>query len=251
MINALLVDDEVNNWDNLQVLLQQYCPDVCVVGTAINASEARKQIELLQPDLIFLDIQMPGENGFELLQSLPEISFELIFVTAFDQYGINAIKFSALDYLLKPIAIEELIQAVEKAVKRIHEKKQNSNIQNLLHLLQSPLTLTEHKIALPSNRETRLIAVKDIIRCESQNVYTTFFLLNGEKIMVSKAIKEYEKLLAPYGFIRSHQSHLINKRHVKSYLKEDNGYLLMIDGFQVPISRQKKENVLCELRLNM
>jgi two-component system LytT family response regulator len=250
MISALLIDDEPNNLDNLSILLQQYCPAIAVTGTAMNAAQARLRIATLQPDLVFLDIQMPDESGFALLQSLPEITFEIIFVTAFDQYGINAIKFSALDYLLKPIAIEELTGAVEKAIKRITEKKQNSNIQNLLQLLQSPLTLSEHKIALPDSRETRLVPAKDIIRCQSQNVYTTFFFSNGEKLVVSKAIKEYEELLTPYGFIRSHQSHLVNKRHIKSFIKEDNGYLLMADGFSAPIARQKKEYVKRVLQLN-
>ena len=158
MINAILIDDEQNNIDNLNILLQKYCPVIHVVGTATNVQQAKELIYTLHPDLIFLDIQMPVENGFDLLQSINEISFETIFATAFDQYGLHAIKFSALDYILKPINITDLINAVKKAEKRVAEKKQNKHIQNLLHFINQPQDIAEHKIALPDSKQNLLLS---------------------------------------------------------------------------------------------
>ena len=243
MIRAIIVDDEQNNIDNLKKLLEKYCPEVTVVSVAISAIDGKKIITEQKPDLIFLDIQMPGKNGFELLQSLNSYSFEIIFVTAFDQYGIQAVKFAAIDYLLKPIHIEELKLAVEKAAEKIYSKKQNLQLENLLHLLQHNQQKEDHRIALPSAKEIRLVKTKDIVRYEASNNYTYFFLADNEKIIVSKPIYEYEELLNSYGFIRCHQSHLINKKFIRSIIKEDGGYLLMEDSSHIPISRQKKEEV--------
>jgi two-component system LytT family response regulator len=186
---------------------------------------------------------MPDKSGFDLLQSIENIGFETIFATAFDQYGLHAIKFSALDYILKPINIADLISAVKKATKRIEEKNNNKHIQNLLQFIKQPQDLLEHKIALPDIKETKFIAVKNIIRCESNNSYTIFFTTDKEKITVSKSIKEYEELLAPYGFIRTHQSHLINRFHVAKFIKEDGGILVMADQSHIPVARQKKSYV--------
>jgi two-component system LytT family response regulator len=186
---------------------------------------------------------MPEQNGFEMLKSLPNFPFEIIFVTAYDQYGIQAVKFAAIDYLLKPINIEELKTAVQKAVEKSTQKKQNLRLQNLIELLHQKQHKQLHRIALQSAKETRFIEPDSIIRCESSNNYTSFFLNNQEKIIVSKPIYEYESLLQDYGFIRCHQSHLVNKKYIKSLLKNDGGLLLLEDGNQIPISRQKKEQV--------
>lgn len=241
MIRAILVDDEQNNIDNLRKLLEKYCPEVAVISMTTSAIDGKKMITEQKPDLIFLDIQMPDKNGFELLKSLDSYSFEVIFVTAFDKYGIQAVKFSAIDYLLKPINIEELKSAVNKAAEKIVQKKQNYQLENLLRLLQQQRE--EHRIAIPAAKEIRFVKTQDIIRCESSNNYTTFFLNSGEKLIVSKPIYEYEELLSDYGFIRCHQSHLVNKKFVRSIVKEDGGYLLLEDNEQIPISRQKKEEV--------
>lgn len=247
LISAVIIDDEQNNIENLEILLQQYCPQLTVVATALNAADGKSIILEHDPDIVFLDIQMPGKNGFALLQSLQTHNFELIFVTAFDQYGIQAVKFSALDYLLKPIDTEELKTAVHKAIYRSSEKKQNKKLENLLQVLEHQQQKNLHRIALTSAKETRFIRTQDIIRCESSNNYTTFFLFGREKIMTSKPIFEYEEILVNYGFIRCHQSHLVNKKHIKSWVKEDGGFLLLDDNTQVPISRQKKEYVKMEL----
>ena len=243
MIKAVIIDDEQNNIDNLCILLQQHCPEVTIAATAMNATDGEKAILKYQPDLVFLDIQMPEKSGFELLKNLPNYHFEIIFVTAYDQYGIQAVKFAAIDYLLKPINIEELKIAVQKVVAKRSQKKQNLQLENLIELLQQKQNKQFHRIALQSTKETRFVEPEQIIRCESSNNYTTFYLNNQEKIIVSKPIYEYESLLQDYGFIRCHQSHMINKKYIKSFLKNDGGFLLLEDGSEIPITRQKKEQV--------
>lgn len=241
-LRTVLIDDEKNNLDNLDQLLRNYCPVVEVVAKALDANEGKTAVLQHQPDLLFLDIQMPGKNGFDLLRELTAFDFELIFVTAFDQYAIQAIKFAAVDYLMKPISPEELQQAVERAVQKNKHKKQNLQLENLLHLLQH--RKETHRIVLTTLEETRFIPTTDILRCESSNNYTIFFLASGEKLMVSKPIYEYEELLKPYGFFRSHQSHLVSFHHVRSWVKKDGGYLLLDDGSRAPVSRNKKEQVI-------
>ena len=241
MINAVIIDDEQNNIDNLKSLLLKNCGEVEISGTAINAKEGRKIIMHNNPDLVFLDIQMPGENGFELLQSLSKYSFDVVFVTAFDQYGIKAVKFAAVDYLLKPIDIEELKIAVKKAEEKKAKGYQNNQVNNLLQLLRD--NRDEHRIALSSTQEIRYVKPSDIIRCESSNNYTTFYLTSGEKLLISKPIYFYEELLNDYGFICCHQSHLVNRKFVTSFIKEDNGYLLLEDNTRLPVSKQKKERI--------
>jgi len=243
MIRAIIIDDEKNNVDNLAGLLKKYCPSVEVVDTAMNADEGKQIILQQKPDLVFLDIQMPVKNGFDLLQSLPEHDFEEIFVTAFDQYGIQAVKFAAIDYLLKPVNIEELKTAVEKVMEKRKKQKDNLQLENLLELLQNRQQKNEHRLALTTAKETRFVNPAQIVRCESSNVYTSFYLTDGTKIMVSRPIYEYEELLKDYGFIRCHQSHLVNKTKVKSWIKEDGSYLFLDDGSKIPVSRNKKETV--------
>jgi two-component system LytT family response regulator len=241
MINAVIIDDESNNIDNLEGLLKKYCPQIEVTGTAMNADEGAALIKKLQPKLIFLDIQMPGKSGFDMLSELQDHSFEIILITAYDQYGIKAIKFSAVDYLLKPLDIEELKKAVQKATQRIKERMQNHELENLLQLLKNREEKSAHKLALPAIKETRFVSPKDIIRCESSNTYTSFYITTGEKIVVSKPIYEYEELLSDFGFIRCHQSHLVNKEYIKSWIKGDGGYLIMQNGDEIPVSKSKKD----------
>ncbi|SDD82805.1 LytR/AlgR family response regulator transcription factor [Niabella drilacis] len=241
MIQAVIIDDERNNIDNLEGLLHRYCPQVQIAGTAMNADDGAALIRTLKPDLVFLDIQMPGKNGFQMLQELPVHSFEIILITAFDQYGIQAIKFSAVDYLLKPLNIDELRAAVQKAERRIREKMQNRELENLLQLIRNREERSTHKLALSTVKETRFVHPKEIVRCESSNAYTFFFLNDGTKITVSHPIFEYEELLADYGFVRCHQSHLVNKSHIRSWVKEDGGYLALENGDKIPVSKSKKE----------
>jgi len=244
MIRAVIIDDEKNNIDNIVGLLEKHGLPVTIVGTATSAEEGISTITATAPDLLFLDIQMPEKNGFDVLKALPHYQFEVIFVTAFDQYGIQAVKFSAIDYLLKPIDPEELKVAIRKTASKLQQKKQNHQLENLMDLIRDKDARKEHKLALASTKEIRFVNTEEIIRCESSNAYTQFFLTDGNNILVSKPIFEYEELLADYEFIRCHQSHLVNTKFVKSLLKEDGGYLLLNDNTRVPISRAKKELVL-------
>jgi len=242
-LSAVIIDDEQNNIDNLRSLLAEYCPQVDVVAGAGNAAEGKSSILQYSPDLVFLDIQMPGKNGFDLLQSLPNYDFEVIFVTAYDQYGIQAVKFAAIDYLLKPIDTDELKRAVEKVFLKSRQKKQNLQLENLLQLLHHRQKKEEHRLALPTAKEIRYVRTADIVRCESSNSYTSFYLYNGEKLLVSRPVYEYEEVLKDYGFIRCHQSHLVNLKYVKSWVKEDGGYLYLEDKTEIPVSRNKRELV--------
>lgn len=241
-MKAIIIDDEISNLENLRTLLQKHCPQVTIMATAQNVGDAVDAIEKYLPHLIFLDIQMGEQTGFDVLKRLPIRNFEVIFVTAYDQYGIQAVKFAALDYLLKPIDIEELIIAVNKAEHKLARQMQTSQLDFLLKQLKKPETSVS-KIALQMQNEIRYVPLSEIMRCEADNTYTHFFLLSGEKILVSKSLKEYADLLRPNGFLRTHQSHLVNPKYVKSWLKEDGGVLLLISGEKIPISKPNKDIV--------
>jgi len=241
-MRSVLIDDEISNLENLRTLLEKHCPQVTIVATAQRVNEAVNMIEKYSPDLVFLDIQMGDQTGFDVLTRLPTRNFEVIFVTAYDQYGIQAVKFAALDYLLKPIDIEELIHAVNKAEHKLATQAQTSQLDFLLQQLKIPAAGLG-KIALQMQSEIRYVELSDIIRCEADNTYTHFFLSSGEKILVSKSLKEYADLLRPGGFLRTHQSHLVNPKYVKSWLKEDGGILLLISGEKIPISKPNKDMV--------
>ncbi len=240
-MRAVIVDDETHNIENLKSILAKHFPAVVIAGHADNKTAAISVISSSQPDLLFLDIQMHDTTGFEILQAIPERSFEVIFVTAYDQYGIQAIKYAALDYILKPIDTAELSRALDKAAKKIQINKRNLQLDFLLDHIQG--NRKPAKIALPLLQEVRYVAVEDIIRCEAQNSYTYFHISGEDTTLVSRPLKEYEELLSPHGFIRCHQTHLINPEYVKSYLKEDGGYLLLENGSKVPVSKTKKDLV--------
>ena len=242
MMKAVLIDDEISNLENLQTLLEKHCPQVTIMATAQNVKDAVEAIEQYLPHLVFLDIQMGDETGFDVLRLLPKRNFEVIFVTAYDHYGIQAVKFAAFDYLLKPVDIEELINAVKKAEHKLATQIQNLQLDFLLQQLKRPET-NASTIALQMQGEIRYVALSDIIRCEADNTYTHFFLSSDEKILVSKSLKEYADLLKPSGFLRTHQSHLVNPKYVKSWLKEDGGVLLLISGEKIPISKPNKDVV--------
>jgi len=245
-MRAILVDDEPANLENLQILLTKNCPQVKVVAVANNIHDAFEEINLHLPDLLFLDIQMGKTTGFDLLSLLSENTFEVIFVTAFDNYGIQAVKFAALDYLLKPVDPDELKIAVSKAEGRIKRKINGDQFNFLIHQIKrtEPKIL---KIALPQQHEIRYVSVNDIMRCVADNTYTFFYLFDGEKILISKSLKEYSDLLKPQGFVRAHQSHLVNPKFVKSWLKEGGGTLLMKNGDKIPVSKPNRDIVKAAL----
>ena len=241
-IKAIIIDDEANNIENLQIIIQKYITDVEVVATAQSVDAGLPLIDLHNPDLLLLDIQMPEKSGFDLLRAVKQVNFEVVFITAYDKYGIQAIKFSALDYLLKPISINEFKDAIAKAKQKIATKNQNLNIENLLQYIKAGNKETP-KIALPTTKEIMYVKVTDLVRCEATNNYTTFYLQNNEQVLVCKTLKEFAELLKPHNFIRTHQSHLVNINSVKSYLKEDGGTLLLNNLQKIPVSRQSREMV--------
>ncbi|RYF25428.1 MAG: response regulator transcription factor [Flavobacteriales bacterium] len=246
ILKAILIDDELKSRDNLRQLLLKYCPNVNVIAEAGSAVEAIKLIKELHPDLLFLDIEMGEVSGFDLLKLLNgEQNFEVIFVTAFDKYGIQAVKACAIDYLLKPINILELSVAVDKASIQINPKKENERLKELVANIDRGDD--EQRIAIPLADKIEFLALNKIIRLEAEGNYTHIYLDNKKQYLVCKTLKEYHELLANQNFIRTHQSHLINFRKIVAYVKTDGGYLAMEDGSQIPISRQKKEEVLLKV----
>jgi two-component system LytT family response regulator len=248
-MKALIVDDESPNIENIRTLLQQYCPDVEVMGSAEDIGAAIKLIGTHQPDIVFLDIQIGEQTGFDLLRLLPAKNFEVIFITAYDKYGIEAIKFAALDYLLKPVLISDLVLAVNKAREKLMAKEKGKQLDFLLsHIKNNDQDAV--KIALPQLHEIRYVLVKEIVRCEADNSYTFFYLINGDRIVVSRSLKEYADMLKPLGFVRTHQSHLVNTLSIMSWLKEDGGVLLLTSGDKVPVSKPNKDAVKRALNQN-
>jgi len=248
-MKTIIIEDEKKTLAHLKKLLLGL-PQVELIGEATNATDAIGLITNLNPELIFLDIQLPDNDGFELLASLGEYTFDVIFVTAYDQYGIQAVKCSALDYLLKPVKLTDLIIAVQKAIKGKERKQTQLQIQNLLSIINLPQK--EHRIAVQLMREVRFIDPTDIIRCEAANNYTHIFLKNGEKLIASKGLFEYDEMLQPYHFIRCHQSHLVNRKYIKSLLSTDTIFELMLTekDFRIPVSRLKKDLVKAQLVIN-
>ena len=242
-IRALIVDDEELARKNLAILIEQHCPTVDVVGEASSASEARKFLKSGEIDLMFLDIEMPNGSGFDLLESLDEpIDFKIIFITAYHEYALRAFKFSAVDYLLKPINYEELKQAVSK-VRPGKEQEPKEKIDTLIENI-SKKGGTMNKIALPSMEGLQFVNLDEIIYCESQDNYTQFFLTDGKRVMVSKTIKHFEELLDPDRFFRVHRSNIINLKYIDKYVKGEGGYVVMKQGERIPVSRRRKESFL-------
>lgn len=243
MIKAIIVEDEKMSRETLRRMLDKYCPAVEVVAEADGYRKGMEEIRKNPPDVVFLDIQMPDGSGFRLLEEIGEISFEVIFTTAFDQFAIKAIKYSALDYLLKPIIPQDLIDAVERVEKRKEQARKRKNLDLLAQNLKTEDEF-RNKIVLSTSDMVHVIHVDDIIRCESDNYYTYFYFRDGRKLLVSKTLKENEELLSHHNFIRPHKSHLVNVKYIKNYIRHEGGYILMTDGSKVPVSRRKKDKIM-------
>jgi two-component system LytT family response regulator len=239
-IQCLIVDDEIKAISNLRLALGKHCPQVTITGHAQTVKEALAVLSLHDIDILFIDIRLQNETGFDLLKQMDGYQGSIIFTTAYDFYGIQAIKFSATDYLLKPLNNQELIGAVNKATKQKKERDRQSQITMLIQSFENIQTHRQKKIALPEASEIQYVLIDDIILCRSTNSYTTFSIKNTPKITVCKPINEYESILEPYGFLRTHQSYLVNKNRIVSFKKEDGGYLLMEGGEQASVSRQRK-----------
>lgn len=236
---AIMVDDETKSRTALGSFLSKYCPSIEIVGEADGVKTGLEAIKTLSPDVIFLDIEMNDGTGFDLIKQLSEVKFEVIFVTAFNQYAIKAFRYSAIDYLLKPVNPEELIQAVSK----LSDEGRISQIEQKLEALMANKT-SIHKIAIPSMEGIRLEKVENIVYCESDNYYTIIHLVTGEKLLVSKTLKEYDKTLSADGFIRIHQKYLVKVSEIKTYSKSDGGFVTLNNGTHLTVSRRKKDELL-------
>lgn len=249
MIKALIVEDEKNSQELLKDLIEQYCEGVEVVAIAGNVASALTAIETHKPDLVFQDIELPDGDGFQVLEQSSPINFDVIFTTAYDQYAMRAFKFSATDYLLKPVDIEEL----QSAVKRVVDKHENTDEEagepsheNINTLLKNIRNMRQpfRRIVLPTSNGFTVVDPKDIIRCESDRNYTFIFLNDGRKILVSRTIKEYDEMLTDYNFFRIHQSHLINLHYLKNYTRGRGGYVELTDGSTLDVSARRKSEFL-------
>jgi len=248
MIKAIIVDDEPNCCKTLSLLLDRYCPEVEVTGNFNNGLDALQAISASSPDLVFLDVQMPKMNGFEMLEKLPSINFHLIFTTSFDQYALKAFRFSAIDYLLKPVDREELQNAVQKVLQR-SQMSAYEQLQIMFQKLHHPAS-SINKIALPTMEGLQMIPVQSIISCEADDNYTILILKGNKKLVVSCTLKVIEEMLEDHSFIRVHRSFLVNLDEVEKYVKADGGYVVMSDGTNIYISRNKKEELLRKLLPN-
>ena len=245
-IKAIIVDDEQHCIDALQTMLAKKCPEVTVLAGVNSVKAARELIDELHPDLVFLDVEMPHQNGFELLKLFDRINFDVIFTTAYEQYALKAIKFNALDYLLKPFSVKELQDAVQKCVSHRNGPVQEAGNNPLEVFLQNMKTLhqTHKKIALPTINGLVFMPVQNIVRCESTGNYTRIFFTDKKNLMVSRPLKEFEELLTDVDFFRVHNSHLINLQQMQSYIQGEGGFALMSDGTQVEVSRRRKADFL-------
>jgi len=240
-IRSLIVDDETANRENLAGLLHRYCPKVEITGEAATNEEALDLINTLNPDLVFLDVRMPGGDIFSMLEKVKDVRFGIIFVTAYDEYAFKAFQFNALDYLLKPVDINKLIDSVNRAIESISLREENLRLKNLVDNQKRPDQ--DKRIALAQDDKIDFVPVRQIVRCQAESNYTRFMLENHREILVSHTLKDFEAALESCGFIRTHQSHLVNPIHIHSLIRRDGGYLKMSDGSSVPISRSRKDEV--------
>ena len=246
-MKTLIIEDEQKSREMLATLVKKNFPQLTIVGLAKNVAEGVEFINTLSPDLVFLDISMPDGTGFDVLEKTQGLKFDIIFTTATDKHALKAIKYSACDYLLKPIDVDELKPTVEKLIAKHASKSPTMpSMENLQFLIQNLKRADDNynKITLPTGNAYEIVNIKDIIRCEADGSYTNFILTGGKKLMVSASMKHYEDLLPANDFIRIHHHHLININHVLRFLKVDGGYAIMSDNTQLEISRRKKDAFL-------
>jgi two-component system LytT family response regulator len=247
MIKAVIIDDEQHCIDRLTMLLAKNCSDTVELLTGVQSvEEGLAAIKTYKPQLVFLDIEIGNKTGFDLLKQLPEINFEVIFTTAYDKYAVQAFKFSAIDYLLKPIDADELQAAIKRFNDRISQKDIAGKFDALFHNLKN-IQSASKKICVPVLSGLVFIQTDDIIRCESSVNYTTLFLKDKQKLLVAKTLKEFEEMLTGYNFYRVHNSHLINLAYIKMYNKGKGGTVTMTDGSEIEVSTRRKDDFLKQL----
>jgi len=246
MITALLIDDDSNLRNGMKSMLERYAPEIQILGEADSVKTGTNAIEYHQPNVIFLDIQLGDGTGFDILEQLSQrnvsLNSHVVFITAHEEYAVKAFRFSALDYLLKPVDPDDLKKVIEKVKKVLANNDSYAHIDLLLENIRKKVDKFK-RIALSTSDGIHLFEVSDIIRCESQDNYTKFYIKDNKPVLISKTLKEYEELLSEQGFERIHQSHLINLAYLKSYIKKDGGYAVMADNSHLPISQRKKERL--------
>ena len=247
-MKAIIVDDEPDGIRTLQKMLAVHCPQVEVVATCSNANAAKQQIALLEPQVVFLDIQMPGKSGLELLTEMSDKDFEVIFVTAHNEYMLQALQYSAADYLLKPVDEDRLIEAVQRVEKKLEAGKKDDRTQALLHNLGMAGNPTEMRLCLPTLKGFIVLKLDDIIYCEAERSYTIFHLEGNKTVTVSKPLLEYDQILKDTTFLRIHKSFLINLHHVKEYQRGEGGLVIMSDNAEIEVSRRKKDQFLMKVK---
>lgn len=243
MLKAIIVEDEPMSREILAGYLQKYCPDISLVAQTDSVATGIEAIKKHKPDILFLDVEMPKGNGFDLLEQLEEINFETVFVTAFGNYAMKALNYSAAYYILKPVSIEELIAAVEKIKQNKHKNQQFLHTKTLLENIQTNNT-QNYKIVLPLQDGFEVVNIKDIIHCKANDNFTDFHFLDKQKKMICRTLKFYEELLGESGFLRVHKSHLINLDHIVKYTRGKGGQLTMIDGSMIDVSPNKKDELM-------
>jgi two-component system LytT family response regulator len=247
-LQVIIVDDEIPGLESMRRMLELNCPDVNIVAGCSNAEKAIEEIKKLKPDLVLLDIAMPAKSGFDVLKELKDTRFEVIFVTAHNEFMIEAFHFSAVDYLLKPVDEDLLIDAIKRARTRIQEKSGDKNINALLYNVQQQLSSRNMRLCIPSLKGFQVVELNDILYAESSNNYTYFHFADNKKICTAKSLIEYEELLADACFVRIHKSYVVNLFHVKEYLRGEGGSVILSNGQEVEVSRRKKEFFLTRMK---
>ncbi|MFN3917939.1 MAG: LytR/AlgR family response regulator transcription factor [Flavobacteriales bacterium] len=245
MLKAVIIDDHYEARFVLKSHVESFCFNVNIIGEADSVKSGAKLIAQTQPDLVFLDIELGDGSGFDILEILPHLNFKVIFTTGNDGHAIKAFRFSAVDYLLKPIDSEQLTESVSRAVNTVC--RENENLKNLAKEIKHKKEIT--RISIPTQNKIILADIKDIIHCEADVNYTTIHLNSGEKYLVSKTLKEYDELLSEYGFIRPHQSHLVNLQFIKEFVKEDGCYLVLKNRSHIPVSTRNRNKITEMLKL--
>lgn len=248
MIKAILIDDEQLSRNTLKKMLDLYCPVVEVIGEFENAVTATAGLQSIQPDLVFLDVAMPGKSGIDFLRSLEQIDFEVIFVTAHDKYILQAIRFAAVDYLQKPVEKNQLTTAVQNAEKRVTQKILSQQLQTFLYNLKPKTNQQEMQLCIPSLKGFQVVQVSDIIYCEAENTYTAIHFKDGKKMLASRQLLDYELMLQDLQFFRIHKSYLVNMKHIKEYQKGEGGFVVTSNNQTLEVSRRKKEGFLEKMK---
>lgn len=243
MLRTIIIDDEQDSREALKLAVERYCPDVELIAVCDNPQEGIASIKSKNPDLVFLDVQMPHMSGFDVLHHFPQMNFEVIFVTAHNHYAIKAIKFSALDYLLKPVGIDELQAAINRAKEKANSNDNSFRYRSFFENLKNK-EQGIGKLSVPTLEGLLFLDFDEIIRCKAEDNYTEIFLKNKQKIVVSRTLGDIEEMLDGNSFFRVHQTHLINLKYLKKYIKGDGGQVVMHDGSTVDVARRKKEEFL-------